>query len=281
MRRLPSTSWVDRAPEADLGPQGGKDRYFVEALAQGLAVLRAFEQHPEGMNLAEIARQLGCSRTQPFRYVHTLERLGYLQRAPTGGVYRPTPKCLALGHSYLSGQTITELAQPMLERLKNDVRASAHLGVLDQGELVYIGSSRTAVVTAINIGIGTRLPATATSIGRILLAYLEPADVDVILGAGPIRAMTAKTLVDPTAFRRTLMEAREQGYAFTDEEFHVGVRSIAAPVRDARGCVVAGINATAITQLFTDDCVRQTVIPAVRRAAEELSMALGYRRATN
>jgi DNA-binding IclR family transcriptional regulator len=77
------------------------------------------------------------------------------------------------------------------------------------------------------------------------------------------------------------MEAREQGYAFTDEEFHVGVRSIAAPVRDARGCVVAGINATAITQLFTDDCVRQTVIPAVRRAAEELSMALGYRRATN
>ena len=271
----PSPAAADRPDAAESGD--AKDPYFVEALAQGLAVLRVFEGHPQGLSLAQVARTLGCSRTRPFRYLHTLERLGYLRRDADSGTYVPTALTLALGYAFLDGQPLTELAQPVLERLKDEVRGSAHLGILDRGELVYIGAARTAVVTAVNVRIGTRLSATSTSIGRILLAWLEPPEVDRLIGTGPIPALTPRTIVDPQAFRGMLAQARAQGHAYTDGEFHLGVRSVAAPVLDASGRVVAGINATAITHVFTDEHVRDVVIPAVRRAAAELSRGLGHR----
>jgi IclR family pca regulon transcriptional regulator len=263
--------------DADAGQ--AKDPYLVEALVQGLAVLRVFEGQPRGLSLAQVARALGCSRTRPFRYLHTLERLGYLRRDADAGTYRPTALTLALGYAFLDGQALTEIAQPVLERLKDEVRGSAHLGILDRGELVYVGAARTAVITAVNVRIGSRLPATSTSIGRILLAWLDPSEVDRLIGTGPIPAHTHRSIVDPQAFRRMLAETRARGHAYTDEEFHLGVRSVAAPVRDASGSVVAGINATAITHVFTDEHVRDVVTPAVRRAADELSRGLGHRQA--
>jgi IclR family pca regulon transcriptional regulator len=276
------TSTGSPSPTPEIRPDGAesgdsKDPYFVEALAQGMAVLRVFEAHPQGLSLAQVARALGCSRTRPFRYLYTLERLGYLRRDLDIGTYRPTALTLALGYAFLDGQPLTELAQPVLERLKDEVLGSAHLGILDRGELVYIGAARTAVITAVNVRIGTRLPATSTSIGRILLAWLEPPEVDRLIGTGPIPALTHRTIVDPQAFRRMLAQARAQGHAYTDEEFHLGVRSVAAPVHDASGRVVAGINATAITHVFTDEHVRDVVIPAVCGAAAELSRGLGHR----
>lgn len=253
-----------------------KDPYWVEALAQGLAVLHAFDDAHPSLTQTEIANRLGWGRSKPYRFVHTLERLGYLARDASGRAFRLTTRTMHLGFSYLAHQPLVELAQPILDDLRLRVGASTHLAVLDGEELVYLALSRTALPTAINIHVGSRMPAYASSIGRVLLAHLPPQERDRFLGDRPIPALTPKSTVDPRAFRKKLDEARREGYIFNDEEYHLGIRSIAAPVFDAQGQVVAGINATALTAVFSDEQVKTRVVPAVLEAAAALSAGLGF-----
>lgn len=270
----------ENAPPSETGdldeaPTAGKDPYWVDALAQGLSVLKAFDSDRPSLTLSEIAVRLGWSRTKPFRFVHTLEKLGYLARDESGRAFRLTSLSMQLGFAYLSKIPLVEMAQPVLERLRTQVGASVHMALLEGKELVYVAQARIELPTAINIHVGSRLPAYATSIGRALLAYKSDEERDAIVGDGPLSTWTRKSTVDPEVLRRNLSLAREQGYVFSDEEFHVGVRSIAVPIFDNRGNAVAGVNATATTYIFTDERIHTEIIPAVRRAAEELSRALG------
>lgn len=253
-----------------------KDPYWVDALAQGLAVLHAFDGDHSALTLSEIATRLGWGRSKPYRFVHTLEKLGYLARDPSGRAYRLTTRAMHLGFTYLARQPLVELAQPILDELRVRVGASTHLAVLERDELVYLALSRTALPTGISIHVGSRMPAYASSIGRILLAHLPAARRDPLIGAGPLPALTPKSTVDPQAFRAKLDQGRRDGYIFNDEEYHLGIRSIAAPVFNAQGEVVAGINATALTLVFGDERVHGEVIPAVREAAAAVSAGLGW-----
>ncbi len=253
-----------------------KDPYWVDALAQGLAVLKAFDTDRPALTLSQIAAELGWSRTKPFRFVHTLEKLGYLARTESGRAFRLTSLSMQLGFAYLSQVPLVEMAQPVLDRLRTDVGASVHLALLEGNELVYAAQARIQLPTAINIHVGSRLPAYATSIGRVLLAYKSDAERDVILGTGPLSVWTQKSTVDPQVLRSNLNIARERGYVFNDEEFHVGVRSVAAAIFDAKGNAFAGVNATASTHVFNDERIQSEIVPAVLRAADELSRSLGH-----
>lgn len=257
-------------------PAADKDPYWVEALAHGLAVLRAFDSAQNGLNLTEIAQRLGWSRTKPYRYIHTLERMGYLSRDEGTKRYRPTSLTMTLGYSYLSGLSLLELAQPVLNRLKDQLGASVHMGVLEKGEVVYIASARISVVPAVDIHVGSRVPPFATSIGRVFLALMDEAQLNSLIGQDPLPALTPHSITDPAKFRAMLQESRTQGYVFTDEEFHVGVRSVAAPIRDRWGHVVAAINATSIVQKFSDAFTARQVVPLVCGAADDISRSLGH-----
>ena len=238
-------------------------------------MLKAFDTDRPALTLSEIAAELGWSRTKPFRFVHTLEKLGYLARTDSGRAFRLTSLSMQLGFAYLSQVPLVEMAQPVLDRLRTEVGASVHLALLEGKELVYVAQARMQLPTAINIHVGSRLPAYATSIGRVLLAYKSDAERDAILGTDPLSAWTQKSTVDPQVLRRNLDIARERGYVFNDEEFHVGVRSIAAAIFDAKGNAFAGINATASTYVFNDERIHTEIVPAVLRAADELSRSLG------
>jgi len=253
-----------------------KDPYWVDALAHGLAVLRVFEYSQDGLNLSDIALRLGWSRTKPHRYVHTLERLGYLSRNEATKRYRPTSLTMTLGYTYLSGLSLIELAQPAINQLRDKVGASVHLGILEQNHVVYIASARVALLPVVNLHVGSIVPPYATSIGRMLLAHLDESTLQAIIGNDPLPAVTEHSTTDPVVFRKMLQESRERGYAMTDEEFHPGVRSIAAPIRDRDGSVVAAINATSIVQKFSDEFVAGTVVPHVIEAAGDISRGLGY-----
>ncbi len=252
-----------------------KDPYWVDALAHGLAVLRVFDSAQNGLNLTEIAQRLGWSRTKPYRYIHTLERMGYLSRDEGTKRYRPTSLTMTLGYSYLSGLSLIELAQPVLNRLKDKLGASVHMGILEKGEVVYIASARISVVPAVDIHVGSRVPPFATSIGRVFLAQMDEAEVDSLIGQAALPALTHRSITDPTDFRAMLQKSRAQGYVYTDEEFHAGVRSVAAQIRDKWGHVVAAINATSIVQKFSDEFIVQQVVPLVCGAADEISRSLG------
>lgn len=262
--------------EADDGANAkkAKDPYWVDALSQGLAVLHAFDTDRPSLTLTEIASRLGWSRSKPYRFVYTLEKLGFLARDESGRSYRLTTKSMQLGFSYLIRLPLVELAQPILDRLRNQIHASTHLAVQESDDLVYLAVSRLQRPTAINIHVGSRMPLFASSIGRLLLAYKQDDEIDRILGAGPIPSMTPKSTVDPRLFRRKLAQAKVDGYILNDEEFSLGIRSLAAPVFDRSGAVVAGINATALTANFSDQRLHDEVVPAVVAAAAELSMGI-------
>ncbi|HLH22355.1 MAG TPA: IclR family transcriptional regulator [Chloroflexota bacterium] len=265
----------DSAPTASAA--GAQSPYWVEALSRGLDVLRAFDADHPSLSLAELAQRLGWSRTTPYRFVWTLEHLGYLQRDPESRRYRLGPRVLELGFAYLHSLPLVDLARPYLARLHQETGASAHLGIPDGKDVLYVALVAARRISAITVHVGMRVPAHAGSIGKVLLAFSPPEVVDDLLASGPLPAYTERTVTQPARLRQYLARIREQGYVFNDQEFQLGVRSVAAPIFDGDGAVVAGINAAAPVHEFPDDVVETVVIPAVRRAAAQLSTCLGYR----
>jgi IclR family transcriptional regulator, pca regulon regulatory protein len=237
----------------------------VQAFARGLAVIRAFDEaHPE-QTLADVARRTGMPRAAARRFLRTLETLGYVRAAD--GRFALTPRVLELGFSYLSALSLPELVQPHLERLSREVHESVSAAVLDGADIVYVARVPTRRIMSVRITIGTRLPASATSMGRVLLAGLPPEELDAALAASPFDPLTDRTLTDPDAVRSELGRVRAQGWAVVDGELEAGLRSFAAPVRDRAGAVVAAVGiSTSATAGPVADAVGR-LVPSLRAAA--------------
>jgi IclR family pca regulon transcriptional regulator len=214
----------------------------VRSLERGLAVLRAFDGDAPVQTLSEVARRAGITRAAARRFLLTLAELGYVR--VDGRHFSLTPKVLELGYAYLSALTLPELAGPHLEALSARVHESASMSVLDGADIVYVARVATSRLMTAAITIGTRLPAYATAMGRVLLAARTPAERARLLAA-PATALTERTVTDAAALARTLDEVAAAGWALVDEELELGVRSIAVPVRDPDGAVVAAANVAA------------------------------------
>ncbi|MBI4493794.1 MAG: helix-turn-helix domain-containing protein [Chloroflexi bacterium] len=249
---------------------------MVHALERGLAVLRCFGAERPSLSLSELASLLGWSRTAPYRLVYTLQRLGYLVQDPQTKRYRLGPGVLELGFEYLHGLPLPELAQPYLEQLCQQTGASAHLAILDGREIVYLARAAPRRISATNLHVGSRLPAHATSLGKVLLASQPAEALERLLSEGPLARCTERTIVDPEQLRQTLDAVRAQGFAVSDQEFEAGIRSVAAPIFDTRGAIAAAINVSAPAPLLSDEFVRSVAVPAVRRTAQQLSACLGH-----
>jgi IclR family pca regulon transcriptional regulator len=253
----------------------GDERYVVGGLARGLDVLRCFDRDHPTLSLGEVARMLGWRRTEPFRFLHTLESLGYLQRDPVTKRYRLTTRVLEIGFAALANLPLPELAQPYLERLRDRTNGSAHVGILDGKDVVYLGRAASRAILGSSIHVGSRLPAHATALGKALLAWQSEAELERWLASYPLVRYTATTYADAHAFRDDLAQIRARGYALSNAEFELGIRSVAAPIVDAAGGAVAAVNVTAPAEALTDDALRAIVVPAVCETAVELSRAYG------
>lgn len=225
--------------ETDASAAGSGE--FVQSFARGLAVIRAFDAaHPE-LTLSEVAQRAGASRAAARRFLLTLEALGYVRS--TDRAFALTPRVLELGYSYLSALSMPEIAQPHLERLSHELDQSSSLAVLDGADVVYVARVPTRRIMNVSITIGSRFPAHATSLGRVLLAGLPPVEREEVLRAsGELRAFTARTTTDVDALLVELALVAERGWALVEGELDEGLRSIAAPVHDRRGRVVAAVN---------------------------------------
>jgi IclR family pca regulon transcriptional regulator len=257
----------------------GDERYLVGGLMRGLDVLRCFDRDHQTLSLGEVARMLGWRRTEPFRFLHTLEALGYLHRDPVTKRYRLTTKSLEIGFSALANLPLPELAQPYLERLRDRTNGSAHVGILEGNEVVYIARAASRAILGSTIHIGSRLPAHATAMGKTLLAARPDAWIRTWLERNDLERYTATTLAEVTALLDELALIRARGYAISNAEFEPGIRSVAAPIVDDSGEAVAAINLTAPSNALHDDAIETIVIPAVCEAAGELSLAYGRRAA--
>jgi IclR family pca regulon transcriptional regulator len=213
---------------------------FVLSLARGLRVIEAFEGHTEGQTVADISRGTSLSRAAARRSLLTLELLGYVESS--GRTYRLKTRVLKLGFSYLSSNSLPTIVQPTLEHITELVHESSSLGVLDGEQIVYIGRSTAKRVMSVGLSVGSRLPAYCTSLGRVLLAALPEEELTAYLQTTTVKALTPKTITDRQLLGDIIRSVRSDGFAITDEELELGLRSIAVPVRTHQNRVVAAMN---------------------------------------
>ncbi len=249
-----------------------EERPFVQSLARGLAVIRAFDADHRRMTVSELAARTALSRATARRLLHTLVDLGYV--VTDGRHFDLTPRVLELGFSFLSGLGLPELVAVPLEELSRQTGESTSASVLDGTDIVYIARVPVRRIMTVGITIGTRFPAAATSMGRVMLAS-QPDDWwdDRTL---ELRSYTDHTVTDSARLRDLLGEVREQGWCLVDQELELGLRSIAAPIRNGGGAVVGAINIATTTASVSLERVLDEFRPRLLRAAETIEQSLRH-----
>ena len=248
------------------------EREFVASLARGLAVLRAFSRDAREMTLSEVAQRTGLTRAAARRFLLTLETLGYV--AIDGRRFRLTPKVLDLGFAYLSSMELWDVALPYMEEVSATIHESCSAAVLQGCDIVYVARVPTKRIMSVALGIGARLPAVATSMGRVLLAELADDALALHLATCPVRRHTAHSETDPAALSGIVRAVRRQGWCLVDQELEEGLISIAVPVRNQRGRVLAAMNASTHASRTAPEQVVERFLPVLRRAADNIAAAL-------
>ena len=235
---------------------------FVEAVARGFDVIKAFGPHRPTLSLSEVAAASGLARPTARRILLTLESLGYARSGPGG--FALTPRVLELGMAYVQSLGLWDVARPHLERLVARTGESSSIAQLDGSDIVYVARVAVPKIIALRVDIGTRFPAPSTSLGKVLLAGLTGPELDAAL-AEPSRAgVAARRAPDRAELDAALRDVRAQGWALTDEQLAPGIRSVAAPLRDGTGRVVAAMNVT----------VHAAETPLARLTGEHLPLLL-------
>ena len=259
-------------------PEQGHDGDFVQSLERGLSVIRVFDaEHPK-LTLSEVATSTGLSRAAARRFLHTLVQLGYMRA--DGNRFTLRPKILELGYAYLSSLSLPEVAMPHLEQLVEQVHESSSVSELDGDDVIYIARVPTKRIMTVTISVGTRFPAYATSMGRVLLAARRDEWLDEYLSSANLRGLTAHTITSATALRRELRKIRSQGWALVDQELEEGLRSIAAPISDADGQVIAAVNVSTHAGRRTLDTIVAELLQPLLATARRIELDLTRSRAS-
>lgn len=242
---------------------------FVEAVARGLDVIRSLDQ-PAPQSLSEVAQRAGLARPTARRLLITLEQLGYV--AADGGRFELTPRVLELGISYFAGHGFWESATPRLRHLVEQTRESSSIAVLDGSDVVYVTRVAVPKLVTLAVSVGTRFPAAQTSLGKVLLAALEPEELTAAL-AEPSRSGIEPTWTpERSELDDLLAEVRAQGWAMSDQHLAPAIRSIAAPIRRADGTVLAALNVNAHAAETSLEKLTEEHLPHLLATASDLSV---------
>jgi len=265
------------ALETDIVPRPhtegpGREPYFVQSLDRGLRVISAFGHDSARLTLSEVAAATDLTRATARRFLLTLADLGYVR--VEGRVFHLTPRVLQLGYAFLASSTLPSLAEPHLERLVAQVNESSSMSVLDAKDIVYIARVANSRIMKVTISVGTRFPAYATSMGRVLLAALGERELDAYLAEVKFHAFTSGTVRTANELRERLDDVRRDGYAVVGQELEDDLRSIAVPVRNRRGEVISAINVSAHVSHINEENARRLFLRPLTDAAEAIESEL-------
>lgn len=242
-----------------------KSKEFVTSLERGLSVIQVFDHSKKKLSLSEVAQYTDLSRATARRFLFTLKVLGYVES--NGKLFWLTPKVLQLGYSYLASQPIIEIVQPVIEQVSQETGESCSVAVIEGEEIVYIARYMTHHIMSVNLGVGTRLPAFATSMGRVLLSHKTFEEQVQFIGSIVTEKYTPYTQVDKQILLDTLIEVRKQGFSIVNQELELGLRSIAVPIMDQRNQVVAAMNVSTQASRTNESTLLDQVLPSLQRAA--------------
>ena len=245
---------------------------FLEALARGLRVIEAFNRERRQLTLSAVARLVDLPRASVRRTLSTLVRLGYAETDER--LFRLTPRILHLASAYLASNAVSTILQPAVEQLSADVNEACSAAVLDGEHVVMIAHAAPKRVIEVSAQIGFRLPAFATSLGRVLLAALDDASLDAFLARLEPRKLTPMTVIDKKTLRAAILKARANGFSFADQEAEVGFRSISVPLRRLDAKVLASLNIGAHSERCTARTMQAKFLPRLRDLADRLQRQL-------
>jgi IclR family pca regulon transcriptional regulator len=249
------------------------DPNFMSSLARGLAVINAFQERKRHLTIAQISHRTEIPRAAVRRCLYTLMQLGYA--TTDGRTYSLLPKVLTLGHAYLSSTPLAVSAQPYLDRISEQLHEACNLATLEGEQVLYV--ARSAIpqrLISVDLSVGSRLPAYCTSMGRILLAALDDDSLHDYLSHADLQAKTSRTLHTPEALWECLQQVRQQGWCLVDQELEQGLRSLAVPVYDSSGHVLAAMNVSTHAGRVPASELEQRFLPIMLNASRELSSQL-------
>lgn len=269
-RQTPARAPLARGDDAEATSSEGQrpSDSHVQSFARGLEVLRSFGADAPTQTLSEAAERTGLTRAGARRILLTLQGLGYV--ALEGRDFRLTPKVMELGFAYLASQPWWHAAQPLMEDLTQTLQESSSAAVLDGNDIVYVLRVPAHKIMSIHLGVGSRLPAHCSSMGRVLLAGLPEEERERRVMAMDLRAQTPKTITDPERLLSVLGEVRRKGFALVSEELELGLMSLAVPVMDRAGRVVAALNVSTQPQRRTATELREQCLPLLQAVARRI-----------
>jgi IclR family transcriptional regulator, pca regulon regulatory protein len=273
--RKPSESEVAAAPpknSVDSDAFTG-DPNFMTSLARGLAVIQAFSQRRHHLTISQVSTTTGLSRAAVRRCLYTLAKLGFAGSDDNRHFFL-RPRILALGHSYISSMPLATAAQPVLEHISHLLHESCSIATLDGVDIVYIARANVTRIMSIDLGVGSRLPAFCTSMGRAILANLPPEELETVLARVEFKRYTERTITNPAKLTQALRQIRRDGYSIIDQELEHGLRSMAVPIQNPSGKVVAALNIGAHAQRVSIQEMQTKFLPHLRAAAQELCLLL-------
>ncbi|MCV2363405.1 helix-turn-helix domain-containing protein [Paucibacter sp. DJ1R-11] len=256
------------APE--LAPKPGDS--YVQSFARGLSVIRAFDATAPRQTLTEVSRRCGLTRAGARRILLTLETLGYVKS--DGRLFALTPKILDLGFAYLSSQPLWQFAEPVMQQLAAELNESVSAAVLEGQDIVYVLRVPARKIMSINLGVGSRLPAWCTSMGRILLASLPPPALEAQLGQLNIAPLASRTVANLPDLRERIAQAGRQGWCLVNQELEDGLVSLAAPITDRKGQVIAALNVGSQVNRRSPEQLLEQTLPRLLDAAGQISRLL-------
>jgi len=258
--------------DADAEIAAPHKRDLIAGLEKGLQVIAAFDQERSRLTIAEVAQRTGLTRAAARRYLITLAHLGYVRHEQK--LFSLTPMILRLGQSYLHSARLPRIVQPLLYRLAYSLEEAASAGVLDHDQLVCVAAVSAGRLVSTTLQPGTRVPAFCTANGRVLLAHLPQAQMAHFLERLQPEQITAHTIVNKERLALEIARTREQGYALVDQELELGLRTMAVPIRNFRGEVVAAMNISVHAARMKLEEMVERCLPAMLKIQVELGALL-------
>ena len=243
-------------------------RSYVESLARGLAVMRAFREQSDRLTLSDVSRITGLSRAAVRRSLLTLQTLGYAES--NGRYFSLSPQVLTLAQAYLSSSPVPRVAQSFLEKVSEQLGQSCSLSILHHDEVIYIARSARKRIGSLHRDVGTHLPAHCTSMGRVLLAALSDKELDAFLATAKLEGHTRNTITDPQELRSAIDKVRRSNYSLVEEELEIDLRTLAIPIQNAPGRVIAAMNIGARASQTSRKQMLDEFLPVMRDAAANM-----------
>jgi IclR family KDG regulon transcriptional repressor len=254
-----------------------KSEYMIQAVSHALDLLEQFHSNDvDELGVTELSKRLKLHKNNVFRLLATLEFRGYIEQNKVTENYRLGLKSLELGQTFIKKMGLLHQAKPVLESLVEECNETAYVAIFKEGYIVYLDVVETHLTVRVVSRVGTRLPAHCTAAGKVHLAFMSDEELNSTLNEKELKAYTPHTITNMEVLKKELQKVAVQGYAFDNEELDLGVRCIAAPIRDYTRRIVGALSISGPSTRFTDQRLEQELTPLVVRAAEDLSTRLGF-----